>query len=53
MVAGAVWVANSYPWPPALAQNYALEHGIPVPPGGLNIPTGIAIPVLIALGSPW
>ncbi len=49
-VAGAVWVANSYPWPPALAAAYALEHNIPVPPGGLQIPTGIAIPVLIAIG---
>ena len=49
-VAGAVWVANSYPWPPGLAQQYAVENGIPIPPGGLQIPTGIAIPVLIAIG---
>jgi len=49
-VAGAVWVANSYPWPPALAAQYAAEHGITPPPGGLLIPTGIAIPVLIAIG---
>jgi D-xylose transport system permease protein len=49
-VAGAVWVTNSYPWPPVLAQNYALEHGIPVPPGGLKIATGIAFPVLLAIG---
>jgi D-xylose transport system permease protein len=48
IVAGAVWIANSYPWPPALAQRYAEEHGIKIPPGG--IPTGIAIPVLIAIG---
>ena len=39
-----------YPWPPALASNYAVAHGITEPPGGLIIPTGIAIPVLIALG---
>jgi len=50
VVAGAVWVANSYPWPPALAAAYAAEHGMTVPPGGLLIPTGIAIPVLIAIG---
>ena len=49
-VAGGVWVANSYPWPPVLAQTYAQEHGIPIPAGGLLIPTGIAIPVLIAIG---
>ena len=47
-VASAVWVANSYPWPPALAEQYAIESGITIPPGG--IPTGIAIPVLIAIG---
>ncbi len=47
---GAVAVANAYPWPPQLAATYATEHGIDPPPGGLIIPTGIAIPVLIALG---
>jgi D-xylose transport system permease protein len=50
VVAGAVSVMNSYPWPPVLAAAYAQEHGIPVPPGGLLIPTGIAIPVLLAIG---
>ena len=47
---GAVWLANSYPWPPALAQQYARAHNIPEPPGGLQIPTGIAYPVLITAG---
>jgi D-xylose transport system permease protein len=50
LVAAAVWVFNSYPWPPALAEAYAAENGIPIPPGGLVIPTGIALPVLIAIG---
>jgi D-xylose transport system permease protein len=50
IVAGAVWVANAYPWPPALAEQYAVEHGIPIPAGGLVIPVGIANPVLIAIG---
>ena len=45
----AVWVANSYPWPPALASQYAVEQGIAEPPP-LIIPTGIAIPVVIMLG---
>ena len=36
---------NSYAWPPGLATQYAQEHGITEPPGGLQIPTGIAIPV--------
>jgi D-xylose transport system permease protein len=50
VVLGAVAVANSYPWPSRLATQYAQEHGITEPPGGLIIPTGIANPVLIALG---
>ena len=50
LVAAAVWTANAYPWPPALAEDYAIENGIPIPPGGLIIPTGIANPVLIAIG---
>jgi D-xylose transport system permease protein len=45
-----VAVANSYPWPPALASQYAAEHGITEPPGGLIIPTGIAFPVVIMIG---
>jgi D-xylose transport system permease protein len=49
VVAGAVWIANSYPWPPNLAAEYARANGITIPPGGLIIPTGIAIPVLIAI----
>ncbi|HET9497044.1 MAG TPA: sugar ABC transporter permease [Candidatus Limnocylindria bacterium] len=50
LVAVAVWIANAYPWPPNLAEEYAIENGIPIPPGGLIIPTGIAYPVLIAIG---
>lgn len=50
LVAAAVSVANSYPWPERLAEEWAIEQGIPVPPGGLIIPTGIAFPVVIALG---
>jgi D-xylose transport system permease protein len=46
----AVLVVNSYPWPEQLARQFAEARGIPWPPGGLNIPTGIANPVLIALG---
>ncbi|HYI21346.1 MAG TPA: sugar ABC transporter permease [Candidatus Limnocylindrales bacterium] len=48
-VLGAVWVANSYYWPTNLAAQYAEQQGIPIPPGGLQIPTGIANPVLILL----
>jgi D-xylose transport system permease protein len=48
-VLGAVWVANTYYWPTALARQYAQSHGITEPPGGLQIPVGIAIPVLITV----
>src|SRR5713101_6926899 len=47
VVLGTVWVANSYPLPPNVADAVAQERGIPVPPGG--IPTGIAFPVVIML----
>jgi D-xylose transport system permease protein len=46
-VLGVVWVANSYPLPVNVAIQYAAEHGITVPPGG--IPTGVAFPVVIML----
>jgi D-xylose transport system permease protein len=50
VVLGAVWVAISYPWPEALAAQYATENGITPPAGGLIIPTGIAYPVFIMIG---
>ncbi|MBL4646251.1 MAG: sugar ABC transporter permease, partial [Rhizobiales bacterium] len=46
---GAVWIANSYPWPIRVAARYAEANGIAIPEGGLFISHGIAIPVLIAL----
>jgi D-xylose transport system permease protein len=49
-VLGAVFVANNYFWPESLATQYAVEHNITEPPGGLKIPVGIAFPVLIMLG---
>jgi D-xylose transport system permease protein len=49
VVLGAVWVANSYPWPKGLATQYAERHGIVEPEGGLKIPTGVAYPVVILI----
>ena len=49
-VLGAVWVINSYPMPERLAMRYAEERGIVWPEGGLIIPLGIAVPVMLALG---
>jgi D-xylose transport system permease protein len=48
-IMGAVWVANAYMWPAGLATEYAQAHGITEPDGGLQIPVGIAAPVLIVL----
>ncbi len=49
-VIAAVLVMVNYYWPEALAHQYAVQHNITEPPGGLLIPVGIAWPVLIALG---
>ncbi|WP_315924886.1 sugar ABC transporter permease [Mesorhizobium sp. SP-1A] len=48
-ILGAVWVANSYPWPIGIVNRYAAAHNITVPEGGLFIAHGIAIPVLMAV----
>jgi D-xylose transport system permease protein len=49
-VLAAVWVANSYLWPPALAEQYYIDNNIPIPPDGvIEIQTGIAIPVIIMI----
>jgi D-xylose transport system permease protein len=44
---GLVFIANSYLWPPALAQRFAEENGIPIPAGGLRIEAGIPWPLLV------
>jgi len=46
-VLAAAWAYNNYPLPPLLATKYATEHGITEPAGGLIIPVGLAVPVLI------
>jgi len=49
LILGAVWVANSYPWPAAIVRRYYQARGLEVPEGAF-IAHGVAIPVLIALG---
>lgn len=49
-VLAAMWAYNSYPLPPLLATRYAAAHGITEPPGGLIIPVGLAVPVLLLGG---
>ena len=49
VILGAIWIANSYPWPIGIVNRYAAAHNITVPEGGLFIAHGIAIPVLMAV----
>jgi D-xylose transport system permease protein len=46
-VLGIVWLFYSYKWPPALAERYAAETGITIPPEGLA--AGIPWPVVLLL----
>jgi D-xylose transport system permease protein len=48
VILGAVWVANSYPWPIGIVRRYYQEQGLEVPEGAF-IAHGLAIPVLIAI----
>lgn len=45
-----VLVVNSYNLPPRVAERLAAARGIAVPPEGLLIAHGLAVPVLIAVG---
>ncbi len=47
---GVAWFANQSFWPKGLADQYAADHGITPPPGGLQIATGIPFPILLLLG---
>jgi D-xylose transport system permease protein len=47
---GATLLVNAYPWPKGIVEQYAAANGIEVPPEGLFISHGFAIPVLILLG---
>jgi D-xylose transport system permease protein len=47
IVLGLVYIANSYLWPEALANQWSQETGQPVPPGGLQ--AGIPWPVIVLL----
>jgi len=45
----AIAVFNAYPWPHLIAEKYAAANNITVPPEGLFISSGIAVPVLMAI----
>jgi D-xylose transport system permease protein len=46
---GLVFIANSYLWPQPLAERWAEENGVPIPPGGLRIESGIPWPILLLI----
>ncbi|GLK72635.1 sugar ABC transporter permease [Ancylobacter dichloromethanicus] len=48
-VIGATLMVNAYTLPPVLARRYAEAAGLTVPPEGISISFGYAIPVLVAL----
>lgn len=47
MVVGSVLLVNSYPWPKGIVKQYAAANNIEIPPEGIFISHGFAIPVLI------
>jgi D-xylose transport system permease protein len=49
-VLGVAAIANANYWPRSLADNYANQNGIPIPEGGLHIPSGFPVPILILVG---
>jgi len=47
---GLAAFANNNFWPKGLAERYAAEHQIPIPPGGLLISTGFPNPIVLLVG---
>jgi D-xylose transport system permease protein len=47
---GTVLIVNAYEWPPRVAEAYAKENNIAIPPEGINFSHGFAFPMLIAIG---
>jgi D-xylose transport system permease protein len=50
IVVGLAWFANNNFWPPGLATQYATDHGITEPQGGLRIPVGFPFPIILLIG---
>jgi D-xylose transport system permease protein len=47
---GLAAFANNNFWPKGLAEKYATEHNIVIPPGGLLIQTGFPNPIVLLIG---
>ena len=50
IVIGLAWFANNNFWPPGLVDQYATDHGITQPEGGLKIPVGFPFPIILLIG---
>jgi D-xylose transport system permease protein len=50
IVLGLAWFANNAFWPKGLADQYATDHGITQPAGGLQIPVGFPFPIVLLIG---
>ncbi len=46
-ILGLAWFANGNYWPPRLATEYAVQHGITEPAGGLKISSGFPFPLML------
>jgi D-xylose transport system permease protein len=49
-ILGVCAFANNNFLPPSLATQYAQDHGIVEPPGGLHVPVGLPYPIIILIG---
>ena len=49
-VLGLAWFANNAFWPKGLADQYATDHNIAAPEGGLRIPVGFPFPIVLLIG---
>jgi D-xylose transport system permease protein len=49
-VIGATLIVNAYPFPPGIARRIVEAGGGVWPPGGIAIPHGFAVPVLLTIG---
>jgi D-xylose transport system permease protein len=50
IVLGLAWFTNNAFWPKGLADRYAQENAIVVPPAGLQISVGFPFPILLLVG---
>ncbi len=49
-IMGLTFFANGNYWPAGLAHQYAVDHGITEPPGGLKLSAGFPIPIMLLIG---